>query len=300
MEQEDNIGARIGTTRSLLASLERLLMDDRISILMGFYNAENTIERAIASIQNQTYENWELICCDDGSTDGGLQIVQQLAAHDERIKVIRNDRNRGLGYALNRCFEHAEGDYLARMDADDESLPTRLEKELAVLKAGEFDLVSTGIVMFDGNRDLCVRQPISRPEIIDLFRGNPIVHPACMMTRTCFEKVGGYSEERSRIRVEDIDLWIRLYRAGYRCFNLNEALYRFRYDYDLLKRQKMKYRWNAAVVCLDGCRTFRLPAKYYVRTMRPLLIGLIPPRLRYLRFYWKLKTSEDKGEKRTK
>lgn len=125
-------------------------MNDLISILMGFYNAEKTIARAIASIRGQTYENWELICCDDGSTDKSLQIVQELAVCDDRIKIIRNERNLGLACALNRCFEEAEGDYIARMDADDESLPTRLEKELAVLKEGEYDLVSTGIIMYDG------------------------------------------------------------------------------------------------------------------------------------------------------
>ena len=93
---------------------------------MGIYNCATTLEHAVASIQNQTYTNWELILCEDGSSDNTYEIALKLAANDSRIILLRNEQNMGLNATLNRCLAVATGDYIARMDGDDDCVIHRL------------------------------------------------------------------------------------------------------------------------------------------------------------------------------
>ena len=93
------------------------------------------LERSVRSIVEQTYPNWELILCDDGSTNAALLWMQNLAARDSRIRLLQNDRNLGLARTLNRCLSVANGAYLARQDDDDISKPDRFEKQIAYLES---------------------------------------------------------------------------------------------------------------------------------------------------------------------
>ena len=106
-------------------------MNPKISVLMGIYNCADTLPQAVASIQKQTYPNWELILCDDGSSDHTYEVAQALAAKDDRIVLLHNDRNLGLNQTLNACLAVATGDYIARMDGDDDCVPVRFEQQLA-------------------------------------------------------------------------------------------------------------------------------------------------------------------------
>lgn len=94
-------------------------MRPKISVLMGIFNCASTLEQAVLAIQNQTYDNWELILCDDGSSDNTYEVAQALAAKDSRIVLLRNVKNLGLNQTLNNCLVVATGDYIARMDGDD-------------------------------------------------------------------------------------------------------------------------------------------------------------------------------------
>ena len=99
---------------------------EKISVLMGIYNCEGTLREAIDSILNQTYENWELILCDDGSSDGTFAVAKEYQARfPDRIILLRNEENRGLNFTLNRCFKASSGEWIARQDGDDISLPGR-------------------------------------------------------------------------------------------------------------------------------------------------------------------------------
>lgn len=253
---------------------------DLVSIIMGVYNAKDTLGEAIESIINQTYQNWELIICDDGSTDGSLTVANSYT--DPRIVVIKNERNRGLGYSLNRCIEKANGMYIARMDADDISVPSRLEKEVFFLKNNlEYGVVSSIITTLNTNRKHSMGRVISEPKAEDFIIGSPVAHAPSMMRRECIDAAGGYSESKDTLRVEDIDLWIKLLLTGCRFYVLDEPLYSIRFNYNSVKRQKLKYRWNGAIVRLKGCKQLRLPAKYYLLSFRTVLIGLIPASIRY-------------------
>ena len=93
--------------------------EPEISVIMGIYNCANTLEEAVRCIQAQSIKEWELILCDDGSTDNTYEIAEQLKKKDERIVLLRNSENQGLNRTLNRCLNEAKGKYIARLDGDD-------------------------------------------------------------------------------------------------------------------------------------------------------------------------------------
>ena len=110
-----------------------------ISVIMGIYNEKNRqdVQDAIQSILNQTFSDFEFIICDDGSEGEFYQWLKEYCRIDDRIKLYRNDRNRGLSYTLNHCLQYAEGRFIARMDADDRSLPDRFEKQILFLQEND-------------------------------------------------------------------------------------------------------------------------------------------------------------------
>ena len=100
-----------------------------ISVIMGIYNCSATLQEALDSLYEQTFQDFEIILCDDGSTDNTLLVAEENRQKHSNIVLLKNDENRGLNYTLNRCLKYARGKYIARMDGDDISLPMRFEKE---------------------------------------------------------------------------------------------------------------------------------------------------------------------------
>ena len=260
-------------------------MENKISVLMGIFNCAETLQQAVNSIRNQTYSNWELILCDDGSTDHTYQIAKQLADLDDRIILLRNETNQGLNRTLNLCLSIASGEYIARMDGDDECVPERFSKQIQFLQNNpEYDIVSSPMVMFDENGDWGINSVPKHPTAEQIIAGTPICHAPVMMRKSCMNAVDGYTEDRRMIRVEDVNLWIKLYAKGFRCCNLQEPLYRMRNDQNASNRRKYKYRVNEAYVRLQGCRILHLGIKSYIIAMKPLIVGLVPAKLRqYIR-----------------
>lgn len=255
----------------------------KISVLMGIYNCAATLEQAVASIQAQTYTNWELILCDDGSSDSTYAVAQALAARDSRILLLRNEKNLGLNQTLNRCLAAATGEYIARMDGDDECLPERFETQLVFLeKHPDFQIVSSAMTLFDENGDwgqvTCPQYP--QPE--DTVSTTAFCHAAVMIKKSCMDAVGGYTVDRRMLRVEDVNLWIKLYAAGYRGYNLQKPLYRMRNDQNALNRRKYIYRVNSTYVRLQGCRLLHLGIKSYLKAFIPMVNGLVPATLRQM------------------
>lgn len=248
---------------------------------MGVYNCEDTLVLAVRSIQNQTYTNWELILCDDGSSDNTYKIAEDLAIREPRIILLRNEKNLGLNETLNRCLKAASGEYIARMDGDDESLPERFEKQLNFLEAHpEFEIVSCPMILFDENGEWGQTKAKEYPQPEDVVTGSPICHAPVMMRKECIDAVQGYTVDPKMLRVEDVNLWIKLYAAGYRCYNLQEPLYRMRNDQNALNRRKYKYRINSTYVRLQGCKTMGLRLPYKIKAFQPMINGLVPAKLR--------------------
>lgn len=258
-------------------------MHPKISVIMGIFNCADTLEQAVESVQNQSYTNWELILCDDGSSDNTYKVAQTLAAKDSRIILLRNPQNLGLNQTLNNCSAVASGDYIARMDGDDDCVPERFERQLALLENHpEYQITSCPMKLFDENGEWGQTSVPEYPTPEDVVSGTPISHAAVMLRKECMDAVGGYTVDKRMLRVEDVNLWIKLYAAGYRCHNIQEPLYRMRNDQNALNRRKYIYRVNSVYVRLQGCKMLKLGAKSYLKACKPMINGLIPAKLRQI------------------
>ena len=249
----------------------------KISVLMGIYNCESTLAEAIDSILAQTEPDFELILCDDGSTDGTYALAEQYAKCDARIVLLRNPSNLGLNQTLNHCLAVAKGEYIARMDGDDRCVPHRFATQLAFLETHpEYALVSSAMSMFDGQGIWGRNHPAAQPTLRSFAKKTPFCHAPVMIRREAIEAVGGYSVDDKLLRVEDYHLWVKLYAAGYRGYNLDEPLYLVREDRAAAARRKFKYRINQVRVQLFAIKALHLPAWCALYCIKTLLLGLIP------------------------
>lgn len=258
-------------------------MEPKVSVLMGIYNCAGTLPQAVAAIQNQTYSNWELILCDDGSTDNTYEIARHLAETDSRIILLHNAHNLGLNQTLNNCLTASTGCYIARMDGDDDCLPDRFEKQVALLETyPEFQITSSPMILFDETGEWGRTTLPEFPTPANVVEGTAISHAPVMLRKECMDAVGGYTADKRMLRVEDVNLWIKLYAAGYRCCNIQQPLYRMRNDQNALNRRKYIYRVNSTYVRLQGCKLLHLGPKSYLKSFIPMINGLVPARLRQI------------------
>ncbi|MHB1001508.1 MAG: glycosyltransferase family 2 protein [Armatimonadota bacterium] len=253
--------------------------EKKVSIIMGAYNCSDTIKESIDSILAQTYTDWEFIICDDASTDDTCEIIGKYVKENaNKIIAIKNPENMGLAYSLNHCLKYVTGKYVARMDGDDISLPNRLEKQVGFLESNsKYALAGTGMVSFDEFGDTGIR--IGKPEPLptDLAKNTPFMHATILMRTEVYEALNGYRVLSYARRSEDVDLWFRFFAAGYRGYNLQEALYKVREDATSYKRRKLKYAFDTVRVLYDGFHALRLPPKYYLYLLKPILSAITPP-----------------------
>ena len=262
-----------------------------ISVLMGVYNCEKTLDESLRCLEAQTESRWELIICDDGSTDHSADVIRKWQTRfPEKIICLKNQNNQGLSKTLNRCLEKASGLYAARMDGDDRCSPDRFEKEVRYLEAHpDLSVVSSDMQCFDEEGVWGLRAYPTLPEPQDLVHGVPFCHAGCMVRTDTLQSLGGYSEDPRFERVEDYELWVRLYAAGYRGGNIHEGLYQMRDDRNAASRRKWKYRVNEARVRILAVQRLKLPKWMMIYAIRPLILGIIPPGLRTLLHREKLK-----------
>jgi glycosyltransferase involved in cell wall biosynthesis len=201
-----------------------------VSVLMSVYNAADHLEQAIDSILSQKGVSLEFIVINDGSKDASSEILQRVAHQDRRVRVIEQ-HNAGLTMSLIRGCQLARGEFIARQDADDISMPLRLKKQVDCLKADTslvfVSSIAQGIgpageplevVVRSENADEATRQLL-------LEKTGPPAHGSVMMRRTAYEAVGGYREQF--YFAQDSDLWLRLGKIG-RIKYLPEILYAWR------------------------------------------------------------------------
>jgi glycosyltransferase EpsE len=177
----------------------------------------------------------------------------------------------------------ASGEYVARMDGDDDCIPERFDKQIAFMELHpEYQIVSSSMILFDEAGEWGKVSCPEYPQPEDTVGGTAFCHAAVMMKKDCLDVVGGYTEDRRMLRVEDVNLWIKLYAAGYRGYNIQEPLYRMRNDQNALNRRKYIYRINSTYVRLKGCRMLNLGLGSYLRAFVPMINGLVPARLRHM------------------
>lgn len=211
---------------------------------MPVYNAAPYLVASVASIIEQDYRDWELICVNDGSRDNSLQILQRFAALDSRVKVI-DQPNGGIVAALQRAIAESRGELLARMDADDISVSSRFRLQVEYLQNHPDVVVVGGAALeidADGDPLRITRHPTDSERLVHrlLTRQSALIHPSVMMRREAVLKVGGYRTKYQWI--EDHDLWLRLSKVG-KLSNIETVL--------------LGYRQHATSVCWQRSNTQR-------------------------------------------
>ena len=250
----------------------------RISVLMGIYNCAPTLQEALDSLYAQTFEDFKIILCDDGSNDDTLAIAERNAnEHPGKVTVIKNERNMGLNYTLNHCLEYADTEYCARMDGDDMSMPERFAKEIRFLdEHPKYAVVSTPMIYFDEKGDFRKGKGNGEVKTKDFVLGTPICHAPSMSRTSVLKAVGGYSVSRKLLRVEDYHLWFKVFAAGHKLFMLDECLYKMRDDRNAIARRDWLTRCNEAYVKHIGYKMIGLPWWYQIYSLVPILKYFVP------------------------
>ncbi len=253
-----------------------------LSVIMGIYNCSETLSDAINSILNQTYSDWELVLCDDGSTDNTFNIAKDYAdRYPDKIILLKNEKNLGLPQTLNRCLSAATGVYIARMDGDDISLPDRFEKQIKHLEENpDVDCVGTGMIRFDENGEFDSVYPVLNPDKFTLKLYPLCYHATLMMKKSCYDSIKGYVSIPRTLRCEDIDMWFRFAAEGFKADNINECLYKVREDRFALNRRKLKYAINTVKTNFYGFRLLKYPLYLYPFIFKPLISHFIPYKLK--------------------
>ena len=190
---------------------------------MGFFNAASTVKKAVKSVIDGYEGEMEIILCDDASTDGSAEEI--LSLNDNRITLIRNTENKGLGYCLRECVKLARGEYIVRMDADDVSLPDRIAKQIAFLEEHkEIAFCGTGAYLSYEGKRWGKRSYPPFPDVKVLLKRNPFIHPTVVFRKSALTEAGNYSADRKYLRCEDYELFFRMYAHGERGANLEEFL----------------------------------------------------------------------------
>ena len=271
-------------------------MEKLVSIIMGVYNCEKTVRDAIESIIKQTYANWELIICDNNSTDNTFEIVKEFQEKDNRIVVVKNEKNLGLAYSLNRCISLSKGEYIARMDSDDICMENRLAEEVCFLNNNpEFAVCGSAVIIFDDLGQYGVRFAKELPLKEDLLHGVPFLHPTIMIRSEVIKKLGGYIASKSASRAEDLNLWFRFYAAGFKGYNLKKPLYYYREGLKDYKKKTLKAAIKTRKVFLEGYKMIGIKGLKKIYAFKPILSALIPNRIAMRRHRRKLVNLE-KGE----
>jgi glycosyltransferase involved in cell wall biosynthesis len=218
-----------------------------VSVLMPCFDASGTLPDALASLRAQTLADFQVVAVDDGSTDGSGEMLENWAIQDERFQVVSQD-HQGIVAALNAGIRHCQAEYIARMDADDISSPTRLAHQVTYLdQHPQIAVLGCQVqgypprevragfeVYMAWQNGLLSDQDIRR----EIFIESPLAHPSAMMRKADLLEVGGYQEHGW---AEDYDLWLRCYLGGKRFAKLPEVLLYWREHPGRLTRQDSRY-----------------------------------------------------------
>jgi glycosyltransferase involved in cell wall biosynthesis len=254
-----------------------------ISVVMSVYNGGVHLAASIESILSQTFSNFEFIIIDDGSSDDSAEIIRTFK--DQRIRLVRQN-NHGLVYSLNKGVRLARGEFIARQDADDISLPSRFEKELKLITSTEkLGLVGTFFTYIDEKNSKPTITITSPTKPIDLVRGfyivNPFAHGSVMYRKAAFEQAGGYRDTHGP--TEDYDLWRRM-AENWLITQLPQSLYWYRLNSEGIShtKQEMQHKYTAEIIneqwkkpfIYKGYRSIVRDAHYYYSLNSPFAIEI--------------------------
>ncbi|MCR4793345.1 MAG: glycosyltransferase [Lachnospiraceae bacterium] len=250
---------------------------------MGVHNQWDTeaLERAVNSVLAQTCGDFEFIIWNDGSDAGALELLNKLPSMDPRIRLAGCDENRGLAFSLNECIKMARGRYIARMDADDESLPDRFEKQVGFLESNkEYSWCGSAAELFDEDGTWGYRQMPEIPEKRDYYKYSPFIHPSVMFRGEIFNEENGYLESEETLRCEDYEMFMNLSDKGLKGYNLQDALFRYRETKKSYHKRTIRYRVCEARIRYQGFKKMGMLFPLgWLYVIRPIAACAVPPSL---------------------
>jgi GT2 family glycosyltransferase/radical SAM superfamily enzyme YgiQ (UPF0313 family)/Tfp pilus assembly protein PilF/glycosyltransferase involved in cell wall biosynthesis/SAM-dependent methyltransferase len=263
-------GKHINAEIPVISSQDNRFAKPKISVVMSVYNGDKYLEKAIQSIMHQSFQDFEFIIIDDASTDSTTDILAKLT--DPRCRIIRNHKNLGLTRSLNIGMSEAKGEFIARMDADDISLPHRLEIQYEFLRKNpEYSLVGSSFYSIDENGRTLSLVPVltSDQEIrAGLQKQNWFGHGSVMMRKDAFMECVGYDEEFTY--AQDYDLWLRI-AEKFLVANIEEPLYSWRITPECISKNKESEQQKFAQLA----RT-KAQSRYLYSSQRPKVSVIIP------------------------
>lgn len=262
-------------------------MTPSLTVLMSVYNGLPYLKEAIDSILQQTFSDFEFLIIDDASTDGSSQLLAEYAERDRRIRILTNQKNRGLGYSLARGVEVATTPWIARMDADDIAVPDRLQLQMDYVKEHpDVDILGGYLGFINDQGKFLFKKPVptSHEEIYRLIWTNPFSHITVLFRREAILRVGSYSDRTHRS--EDYELWFRCAREGVIFANLPVILTYYRFSENNLKRNPFRVLRERVVIGWRGCRLVGASPIAYLGVTVPFFIGLLPPKFGVKMYRW--------------
>lgn len=244
-----------------------------LSIVMSVYNGEKTVGRAIESILNQTYKDFEFIIINDCSRDQTLNILQEYQLEDSRIKILHNEKNLGLAASLNKGINESSGDWIVRMDDDDISLHDRLENQFNFIQMNpDVDIFGGKAIFQDIYGDEVENffphwPPMDIKDIENFFyTSSPLIHPTVCMRKQAIKEIGLYNKDFSG--AEDYELWVRAWKNGLHIKNMNTILIRYTVN---LGKKSFKRIWKKIYVKYYIIKKYNFPRKYHFHNFVTLL-----------------------------
>lgn len=251
----------------------------QVSIIMSSYNPRDRkcLFGSIGSLLDQTLREWELILCDDGSDASGAALLREAALLDQRIRLIRVERNRGLAHGLNCCLECASGEFIARMDDDDLSDAERLQKQVLYLRQHpQADWLGCRAWLFDDDGVWGVHDAPSEPTAADFLPFSPFIHPSVMFRAEALRRAGGYLDRPLTRRCEDYELFMRMSAMGMHGHNLKEKLLCYREPRNRVTRRTLKNCWREMIVRFRGFRSLGIsPVRAVPAALKPIVVWVV-------------------------
>jgi glycosyltransferase involved in cell wall biosynthesis len=254
----------------------------KVSVILCVYNGAQFLAEAIESVLKQTFTDFEFIILDDKSTDSSLHIISDFAHRDSRIKIIKNVQNIGLTKSLNIACRVANGQYLARIDADDVCLLERLVRQVAFLDANpNCALVGSWVEIIDeaGNILRTVKYPTGSKDLKkDLIKYNPFFHSSIIMSKDAFYSIGLYNEEFRF--AQDYELYFRIAKK-YDIANLPEVLISYRESKGTITSVKNRQQISCVIRAkYKAIRDRQYPIWSSVYLLRSCLAWLLPVQIK--------------------
>lgn len=225
------------------------MLSQLVSIITPSYNSSLFIEDCIVSVQNQSYTNWEMLIVDDFSRDNSVELIQEIAKQDSRIKLIALSSNVGAAEARNEALAHSKGKYIAFLDSDDLWLPTKLEKQIKFMQSSKcaFSFTSYQPMSEDGSQKFSVINVPSKIHYHSYLK-NTII--GCLTVMIDKEQSGDFRMPNIRSS-HDMALWLDIMKRGFSAYGLNENLAYYR----LVSTSNTSKKWKAATEVWEVYRT---------------------------------------------